>query len=188
MSEQSYQENLARGVTGPDTNTCHPAAFDRISLRTGISTHTYETYDRLWTQYSQTGPEEYFGSPLETQFTDVYHQIDKDLGVYGTKLAISECIVSCRSLGRRLTDLSGRGYRTVVFLEDFGESHAIGLLDNGDGTYETRSTIELFAEQAVTAEVLFRAMRQTSQLRPRSHVLGRPRVQNNLVAIPPDPK
>src|SRR4051812_48444918 len=47
MSEASYQSNVRRGVTGPRTSTCLMAAYDRISLKHGISPATYSAYEDL---------------------------------------------------------------------------------------------------------------------------------------------
>lgn len=184
MSEESYQRNLCRGVTGPSTGTCLLASYDRISQKTGISPETYDDYNKLRKEYvDKVGDTNFVPNDLRIKYHHLKEKFRRELGVYTTRNIIEARVNSESALENRLADLIIGGFRTAVYLNP-GGLHAVGLLKVDRERYEVKSTWSPFEGTIVSCNDLFGILDRAPRFRKRVNSGRHTIVEPNIVALP----
>lgn len=189
MSEQSYELNVKRGVTGPQTATCLLASYDRITPRSGIQPDTYEQYQDLRRRYVEATHDapEFVPIDIVRDFTQIKERFRRELGAAGTKNIICVRAKTEDELYRTLGNLSQGGFRPAVYL-DTGGLHAVGTIPIDDEHYEIKSTWSPFEDDAlVSISEIYEYLDQPPRLRNKAG--GRKTSKEiNIVALPPEPR
>ncbi len=188
MSEESYQDNVKRGVTGPETETSFVAAFDRISKRTGVSSRTYQDYRKI-SEWSDEIYEELDHVPAEYMEATCafWAQLWRELGVNNTKNNNGMRPETLEELDVMLKKLTNGGFRTIVYLSVEYREVCVGLIARGDGYYKARSTWTPFNdEDCVSVAEIFPLLRRLP--RARIGTSGRTLKDVNVFALAPEPR
>ena len=190
MSEESYQLNCLRGVTGSSTATCLPASFDRISRTSRVNPDTYAQYNSLrWQFVSEFGDDtKYIPNTFVERKERVMTRLLGELGVHSRGTYYAR-VREVADLASRLSKLSHGGFRHVVYLR-CGGLHAVGLMPKPGSTdsYIARSTWTPFADNDdVCAEEMINGLDQPPRLR-RGEGSSKTYTLCNLFAIPPEPR
>jgi len=187
MSEESYQRNVLRGVTGPETGTCLLASFDRLSPHTAIRPQTYDAYDRLRHAYVEAGCEAsgITVSDVSSQMKRLMATAIRELGVPTQKNVVRTRAKNADQLDMKLQKLARGGFRTCVYL-DVGGLHAVGVEEVSEGIYDTKSTWTPIRSQA-TVEDIFAYLDQSPRLRSRPNAHHTTPIIN-IFALPPEPR
>lgn len=192
MSETSYELNLRRGVTGPCTETCFLASFDRISPVTGIKTQTYERYSKLREMYVRATNDNhpiFVPDDIAKEFRQIQSQVKTELGLDPSKDLLGYRANTAEDLRLRLASLAIGGFRTAVYL-DTGGLHAVGVVRqaNEDDYYAVRSTWSPFVdEDAVHVNEIFEWLDKSPRIRARENSSRRTVKAINIAALPPEP-
>ncbi len=187
MSEASYQLNVARSVTGPNTNTCLLAAYDRISTAHDVRPDTYALYNDLWYNFHETVDDEKYVSPsMISAIAVVTKRYRQDLGVHTSRNVLHHNIETESELRNTLARLAIGGFRTAVFL-DVGGLHAVGLLHVGDDEYNVKSTWSPFGtDESVTTRQVYGYLYRGQRDRKRPGNCRKTVKACNLVSLPPE--
>jgi hypothetical protein len=190
MSEESYQKNVDRGVTGPESSTCLLASYDRISEKGEIKPQTYERYNALGHKFVEdVGYNATFvNADIAREFTDLKIDFRRQLMVNSPKNVVEARAENPEELEKKLGQLAQGGFRTSVYL-DTGGLHAVGVEQIDIGYYNVKSTWSPFSEgEPVSTEDLFDYLELTPRMRYRPNSSRRTFVAPNIVALPPEPK
>jgi hypothetical protein len=189
MSEQSYQLNVKRGVTGPETETCLLAAYDRITSRGEVRPETYQQYQDLRRQYVEATNDapEFIPIDIIRDFRQIKEQFRRELGVAGTKNIVCVRAKTKDELYHSLGNLSQGGFRPAVYLDTDG-LHAVGTISLDDEYYDLRSTVTPFEEDMpVSVGEIYEYLYQFSRIHKK--VGGRrTHKESNIIALPPEPR
>ena len=189
MSEQSYQLNMKRGVTGPRTGTCFPASLDRLSLETEITPQTYVEYDDVRREYAAATRDkpEFIPPEIAKRSREVYERVMADLGVYVKKNVITLRVDTEQQLGEALARLADGGFRTAVTLNT-GGLHAVGVNRVDEDLYDVVSTWAPFEKnRPVKVEQIFEYLDRYPRLKVKAG--GRKSFKTtNIFALPPESK
>jgi len=192
MSEYSYQINVQRGVTGPNSSSCLLASFDRISERAEISPQTYVAYKKLRNAYVEVCPDDNNANYVPTDITEQYRTLTKtfykELGVATMRNVVHQRADTEEELGRLLGRLSAGGFRLCAYL-DTGGLHAVGLTPAGEGLYEVKSTWSPFPEgEPTSVSDIFAYLDRAPRVRKRENCGKKTDKTSNITAIPAEPR
>ena len=186
MSEESYQINVRRGVTGPQSATCELAAFDRFTVRGGIQPQTYEQYNDLYYDNlaATGGATDYVPRDIDERHRAIARDVYQQLGVISTRNTIDRRVKTFDEFQDTLDNLATGGFRTAVHLKGL---HSVGVKRIEPGFYDVRSTSSPFPEgEAVAVENLFDHLDLTARMRVRASNSRRTYVEPNIIALPPE--
>jgi hypothetical protein len=104
MSEESYQKNVDRGVTGPESSTCLLASYDRISEKGEIKPQTYERYNALGHKFVEdVGYNATFvNADIAREFTDLKIDFRRQLMVNSPRMSWKREQITRRNLRKSL--------------------------------------------------------------------------------------
>lgn len=188
MSEASYQQNVLRGVTGFQTETCLPASHDRISHASGIHPSTYEEYHRLVTAYvEQCGDNALYVPPeIVRRYQEVVVAYHSELGVRSPRNVVYGREDTEAGLRRRLAKLSLGGFRIAVLSQDDG-LHSVGVTQVEADWYDVRSTSSPFNEgEPVHVSKIYHYLDRSHRVRKRAQNGKNTFKEANLIALPPE--
>lgn len=164
MSEQSYQHHLAIGLTGPQTLTCHPASFDRISSRHAISHSTYELYEGMMQTFHRdlSNRVSAFNWGRQQANNRYRHQLCRDLGVTSQIAEVHTFTAPDFDATLARFTLVQRRIGVVLNLESM--LHMVGLIPAAANHYYVRSTSSPFDEnEAVSSAAIFSYLDHTNR-------------------------
>ena len=189
MSELSYHENVNRGVTGINTNTCYAASLDRISTIAEVSPQTYHDYNMFyrWSrQYTDNEAYANVGDLLKLQRL----QIASDVGVNTLNRVIHRRAETAEQLSGMLLDLTSGGFRTILTLNTTYGPHAVGVFPTDTiDEYFLRSTWSpIGEEEPVTTSDIFPYLEQCPRLRKRANCGRKTFKIGNIEAFPGESK
>lgn len=188
MSEESYQHNLRRRVTGEDYATCLLASYDRISRKVGLSPQTYQRYEDLRLKFVDLCGDDanYVPQDLARQWSDLKEDFRRELGVPTPRNIISTHVRSSSDLLSILERTCQGNFRPAVYL-DTGGLHAVGVIRVQRGIYRARSTWTPFDdEDNVTVEELASWLNRPLRMRKRPTNSRKTSPRTNFVALPPE--
>lgn len=188
MTEESYWQNVRRGVTGR-SDTCFLASFDRISLRTCVSPQLYEAYAAMAHRFWETRRGlDYYPMDIVQESRELQQQLWRELGVNTLKNNNGMRANSLQELETMLAKSLSGGFRTIVYIVNTkGNLRCAGLIDAGDGYYAARSTSTPFDnEDRVSVEEIFPLLHQPARVRMRAG--GKTRKDGNIFALAPERK
>jgi len=191
MSRASYKRNRELGITGPESGTCFPAAFDQLTLYRGIQPETYYHYeDIVDIALGYQGKQKRERNPL---YKYLYGQIAVELGAtYDDykfrRLRTRRGFVN--SVARMIED----GERvTVDILTDYckrgldGYCHTVGLVPVYEGDPELVRLVSTWVPDHLRGEVslaeLFKNLHQP--IAADRHSESYPFNDSNVTSLPP---
>lgn len=184
MSMSSYRRNARLGVTGPKTNTCFPAAFDKISPYYGIAAETYRGYKKFMRQYDLLeGQERRKINPTYKEFIDRFAW---ELGGYTYNDVIFERAETYREFSNTVRKLMRHEYRVAVdvLIDGYEDMlHPVGLIPlNDEKSYRAVSN---WIPPCLYGAIALHEVWETTGIPNEPYRMRYPFNNSNITALPP---
>lgn len=171
MTLENYRIAKSRGVTGPETPTCFPAALDSISSIQSASDEVYYKYWGAYVDQAENGVN-------NKRSREHYRYVLSEFGVTSLKGFIGKRAKNKSDTKRILENAKKGGWRVIIRTED---EHAVGLRNTSDGWRMVGTWTPAKAEDRFTSEEIFHFLFQD-----KKKVGGKPVA--NMVLVAPEKK
>jgi len=171
MTRANYLDLLGKGYTGPNTDTCFPAALDNTSERHNVSASGYLSYELKFLITDMDGV-----NPKRTR--EMTRDILSEVGVGSLKGVSTKHSSTPQETEEILENARQGGRRVIVYTED---DHVVGLRPvNGGWRFVGNRT------PVNTSNILESQEVHQHLAHPKERFRGKR--APNIVSLPPEPK